>query len=89
MVRSLDCGDKLLGFESWALLLVTSRCSEQLCILFASVLIFENGDNASFPPHRVTMRNNELIVLKHLEECLVHGKHDKSVCIDPQSYLKP
>lgn len=35
------------------------------------------------------MRNNELIVLKHLEECLVHGKHDKSVCIDPQSYLKP
>lgn len=43
-----------------------------------SVFTCEHGNNTSFLPPRV-MRNDELIFLKHLEQHLVHGKHDKSV----------
>lgn len=78
MVRSLDGGDKLLGFESWAPLLITYVALSNLCILFTSVFTCEHGNNTSVPPPRV-MRNDELIFLKHLEQRLVHGKHDKSV----------
>lgn len=77
MVRSLDGGDKLLGFESWAPLLIPYIALSKLCILFTSVVTCEYGNNTRVPPPRV-MRIDELI-LKHLEQRLVHGKHDKSV----------
>lgn len=54
-----------------------------------SVFIFEDRNNTSFPPRKVIMRNNELIFLKHLEQCLVHAEHDESIHIDPVPYLKP